>query len=82
VPPWQAFVALGMVATSSEEEPDTKVIRCVPLSWCKPVEQDPVKVWDSTGAGGRVVSLWRVGKLGVSGRIHQEPQYGAPTVHY
>ncbi|CAJ1428496.1 unnamed protein product, partial [Effrenium voratum] len=36
VPPNEAFVCLGMVATTSPETPPLDALRCVPKSFCRP----------------------------------------------
>ena len=60
-----AYVALGMVATLSEEPPSTKLVQCVPRSWVEPAPDDVKMVWADSGAGGKPGSLWSVGSLGL-----------------
>ena len=35
IPPSSYFVALGMIATTSEEPPPLSAISCVPRAWCE-----------------------------------------------
>ena len=58
-------VALGMVATLSEEAPSTKLVHCVPRAWVEPAPDDVKMVWQDSGAGGKPGSLWSVGSLGL-----------------
>jgi len=60
VPPSEAFVALGMVATATPEPPPLDSVRCVAKSFCQPVRDPPVHVWDDVGGGGRPGSFWLV----------------------
>ena len=58
------FVALGMMATSSDIPPELKAMRCVPESWCLPSKNPPFKIWDDTGAGGgKPGSIWVINSL-------------------
>jgi len=58
VPPSGHFVALGMVATETDEPPPTSSIRCVPKLWCERVTAPPRFVWRDDGQGGRPGSMW------------------------
>jgi len=63
VPPNEHFVALGMVATQTEEPPPARSVHCVPRDW---VEADPdlnKLIWSDAGASGKPGSLWAVGTL-------------------
>ncbi|CAJ1376296.1 unnamed protein product [Effrenium voratum] len=60
VPPNEAFVCLGMVATTSPETPPLDALRCVPKSFCRPCTQAPVQLWDDSGSGGKPASIWLV----------------------
>jgi hypothetical protein len=58
------FVALGMICTTTDDEPPVDAMRCVPQKWCAPSQIKPVKIWDDTGAaGGRPGSIWIVNSL-------------------
>lgn len=65
VPPSDAFVALGMVATTSSEPPQVSIVRCVAKSWCQPALKAPVFLWDDSGSGGKPASIWIVNGLQV-----------------
>ncbi|KAG5189404.1 hypothetical protein JKP88DRAFT_301989 [Tribonema minus] len=63
VPPSSAFVVLGMIATTSEEQPSLDSVRCIPRRWAKPAEVPPKKIWDDSGTGGRPGSFWLVNSM-------------------
>jgi len=63
VPPSEAFVALGMLATTTPEEPSRESVRCAAKSLCRPVREPPVHLWDDVGGGGRPGSLWLVNSM-------------------
>jgi len=65
IPPSPHFVALGMVATSSVEQPKLTDVRCVPKGWTVPSRLNPLMLWDDSGSSGRKGSLWQVGSLGL-----------------
>lgn len=79
---WQAqapegFVALGMLCTTTEDAPDVRGMRCVPMTWVTPTKTQPQKIWDDTGAaGGRPGSIWQVNNLGL---VVVVPGHNAPT---
>jgi len=58
VPPSDAFVALGMIATTENTPPKLDAVRCVPKSFCRPAVDPPVFLWDDTGSGGKPASFW------------------------
>ena len=58
VPPSAKFVALGMVATTTDDPPSRDSIRCVPKAWCVESEVLPQLIWEDSGTGGRPGSLW------------------------
>ena len=58
VPPSGQFVALGMVATVSEEPPPVTALCCVPKLWCERVSAAPRFVWRDDGEGGSAGSIW------------------------
>ena len=58
IPPTENFVALGMIGTTSAEEPSRQCMRCVPKSWLALSSTKPQKMWDDSGTGGRAGSLW------------------------
>jgi hypothetical protein len=64
IPPSKSYVALGMVATTSDEPPDTDTIRCVPRHWATPSTTKPVLLWTDAGSGGKPGSLWCVNTEG------------------
>jgi hypothetical protein len=63
IPPSEDFVALGMLATASEEPPQPEAMRCVPRRWCAPSKTKPVELWNDAGTAGRQGSIWRVSSL-------------------
>jgi hypothetical protein len=65
VPPSADFVCLGMVATSDEDQPELRSVRCVPLRWCKPASFEPKLLWDDAGTGGKRGSIWLVNAMGM-----------------
>ncbi len=58
VPHNSSFVALGLVATVTEEEPSLESVRCVHKRWAKVSEEVPVKLWEDSGTEGRGGSFW------------------------
>jgi hypothetical protein len=62
VPPSEEFVALGMVGTKKDEEPDVKCMRCVPLSWTCPSRRQK-RIWSYNGTGGRHGSIWVINTM-------------------
>ena len=65
VPPTASFIALGMVATSSDDPPSLDAMRCVPKRWCVRHGEPPRAVWRDAGQGGRPGSLWSNGGGGL-----------------
>ncbi|CAM9255641.1 unnamed protein product [Laminaria digitata] len=63
VPPSSVFVALGMIATTTEAPPPQDSVRCVPRRWVVESTFKPVKVWDDVGTEGRAGSIWVVNSL-------------------
>ena len=63
VPPGAAFLALGMVATMTEEAPPVGCVRCVPVEWVEPAPELTRMIWSDSGASGKPGSLWAVGTL-------------------
>lgn len=76
VPPSSDFIVLGMVATTTPDEPPLTEIRCVPKPWVVPSRIKPTKVWDDAGTGGRQGSMWVVNSLGL---IHVCEGHRPPT---
>eukprot|EP00931_Biecheleriopsis_adriatica_P057927 TRINITY_DN3440_c1_g1_i1.p1 TRINITY_DN3440_c1_g1~~TRINITY_DN3440_c1_g1_i1.p1 ORF type:complete len:2068 (-),score=475.91 TRINITY_DN3440_c1_g1_i1:13-5871(-) len=75
VPPSDAFVALGMVVTTTAEPPPLEDVRCVPKSFCRPAAQAPLHLWDDSGSGGKPASMWLVNNTQVLWAVvgHQMP---------
>jgi hypothetical protein len=63
IPPNDSFVALGMIATVTEDPPPLDCMRCVPKAICQVSNQPPRLVWEDTGTGGRRGSMWAVNSL-------------------
>ncbi|CAM9959439.1 unnamed protein product, partial [Hapterophycus canaliculatus] len=76
VPPSSAFVAMGMVITTTEEPPPQDSVRCVPRRWVVESTFKPVKVWDDAGTEGRAGSIWMVNSLHLMAAVvgHDPPQ--------
>jgi hypothetical protein len=58
VPPTKDFVALGVVCTTTPDEPDQDLVHCVPKRFCVPARSVPTKIWDNSGLGGKKGSFW------------------------
>ena len=63
VPPNENFIALGMVATQTEEPPPIRTVHCVPRAWVEPAPDLTKLVWSDAGSSGKPGSLWAVGSL-------------------
>jgi len=65
VPPTSDFVVLGMVCTTTPEEPDQDLVRCVPKAWTVPMPPPSAKqLWDDSGLGGKLGAIYEVNSLG------------------
>jgi len=64
IPPNKNYVALGMVATTSNNEPPLQAMRCVPIGWTVISKTPPKKIWTDAGTGGRKGSMWVVNSFG------------------
>lgn len=59
IPESQDFIAIGLVATTEEKEPDVKKVHCVPAAWCRRAEKRELKqLWTNAGLGGSRCILW------------------------
>jgi hypothetical protein len=66
VPPTPAYVALGMMATTTQDPPPLNAMRCVPKAWCVPASRYPFKqIWDDSGTGGKKGSFWLMNTFGL-----------------
>ncbi len=63
VPPSDEYVAMGCVVTTSSEEPDMELVRCVPLRWVAASKKAPKQLWDDSGSGGKPGSVWLINEL-------------------
>lgn len=63
VPPSPDFVALGMIATLTEEPPSLEDVHCVPKRWTLPARLKPRMLWSNKGTGGKPGSVWTVNSL-------------------
>jgi len=63
ISPSPDFVPLGMIGTTTPEEPSLQDMRCVPLRFLKEVKDKPKKIWDDSGTGGRAGSFWSVSSM-------------------
>ena len=57
------YVALGMIATKTEEAPPLKSVHCVPREWVEPAPELTKMLWSDAGASGKAGSLWAAGTL-------------------
>ena len=76
VPPSGQFLALGMLATTSDEPPPLEAMRCVPRRWCERHEKPARLVWRDEGQGGRPGSFWQLPamELLVAGQGAEPPE--------
>ena len=77
VPPSGQFIALGMIASTSEEPPSTSAMVCVPRRWCaRQQNKSPRPIWRDDGQGGRPGSFWSVPtiELVVAARSGEPPE--------
>lgn len=66
------YIALGMLATTTEEPPGQEELRCVPRSWCVESEMRE-KVWeDSSGRGLYMINS--LGFLAASNQAYMPPK--------
>lgn len=65
IPPSDDFVSLGVVATTTNAEPQLDAVRCVNKGFLVPATMKPVKLWDNAGTGGKKGTFWIVNSLGV-----------------
>jgi hypothetical protein len=63
IPPSDAYVALGMVATKEDEPPPVRSVHCVPVAWVEPAPELTKMLWSDEGSSGKPGSLWAVGSL-------------------
>ena len=75
VPPSAEYVALGMVASQSEEPPPVREVHCVPRGWVEPAPELTKMLWSDAGASGKPGSLWAAGSLNllVAAGGHEAP---------
>mmetsp|Transcript_23616 Transcript_23616/g.46219 ORF Transcript_23616/g.46219 Transcript_23616/m.46219 type:complete len:126 (+) Transcript_23616:21-398(+) len=64
IPPNKNYVCLGMVGTTTHDEPALQLVRCVPVGWTVESKSKPKKVWDDSGTGGKRGSMWIVNSFG------------------
>lgn len=58
VPPTPDFVALGVVATTTADEPPLDSVRTVNRGFVNVSRTKPARMWDSSGLGGKKGSFW------------------------
>jgi len=59
VPPNDDFVAIGMIVTTSDVEPQPGSMRCVPKWWVEQASRDEVGLlWTDAGMGGSRATFW------------------------
>ena len=63
IPPSPEYVALGMIASHSEDAPSVREVHCVPRSWVAPAPELTKMLWSDSGASGKPGSLWAAGSL-------------------
>jgi hypothetical protein len=78
VPPSNEFVALGVVCTTTPEQPDQNSVHCVPKRWCVPARTKlSNKIWENHGLNGSGdVSFWTLPSLHLFGVLetHKAPE--------
>src|SRR5688500_6281110 len=76
IPPSIDHVAMGMVGTTTPEEPPPELVRCVPKAWVIPSKFEPRMIWDDSGAGGKKGSIWAINSLQLMGvnASHEKPK--------
>jgi len=57
VPPSAKFVALGMVATTTDDPPPLDSVRCIPKAWCVESAAVAQLVWEDSGTVSRKACL-------------------------
>jgi hypothetical protein len=66
VPSSNDFVALGMIGSTSAEEPPAEAVRCFPRAWVQVTKFKPRLLWTDAGAaGGRKGSVWIINSMGM-----------------
>ena len=63
IPPSPDYVAIGMIGTTSAEEPPVEMVRCIPRRWVIPSKYEPKLIWEDSGAGGKKGSMWLINSL-------------------
>ena len=63
IPPSPDYVAIGMIGTTSPEEPPVEMVRCLPRRWVVPSKYDPKLIWEDSGAGGKKGSMWLINSM-------------------
>jgi hypothetical protein len=65
IPPSADFVAVGMVASTTEDPPPLDCVHCVPRRWVTKAKKPPKLLWDDAGTAGRQGSIWTINALGL-----------------
>lgn len=80
IPPSKNHTVLGFICTTTPEEPPLTLVRCLPTGWCVKSKRKPEKVWDDSGTGGKMGSIWTINFLQLMGVVlgHDAPM----GVHY
>lgn len=76
IPPDDDFVALGMLGTTTPQEPALTEMRCIPRRLLKECKDKPKKIWDDSGTGGRAGSVWTVSPMQL---LYVTAGHAAPT---
>jgi hypothetical protein len=66
IPPNSDFVAIGVVATTTSQEPPLHSVRTINKGFLVPSKKKPLRTWDSLGIGGKKGSFWTQPSLGVT----------------
>lgn len=76
VPPDGMFACLGAIGTTTAEEPNVNVVRCIPKKWLMPSQITPTRFWDDSGTGGQMGSFWTMSSNGLLTAVpgHAKPQ--------
>ena len=65
VPRSDRYVAMGMIATTSDEPPPLEAVHTVPRKWVVPTTMEPIQIWNDEGSGGRPGSVWAINECGL-----------------
>mmetsp|Transcript_24616 Transcript_24616/g.56402 ORF Transcript_24616/g.56402 Transcript_24616/m.56402 type:complete len:579 (-) Transcript_24616:110-1846(-) len=77
IPPSNMFVTLGMVGTTTEEQPNVSCVRCLPRTWVQESNSAVVhQIWNNSGASGNHGAIWNISNMNTVGIFegHSRPR--------